>query len=436
MVVFFNILRLFALFFTSLFTYLFSRNYAIYFFLSKSGPTFIKLGQLLATRPDLIGSDLANIFSSFQDKLPKFSEKKVKQILLKEFGKNWNEIFIDFDLEPTAAASIAQVHKARIKSENVAVKILRPNIEKIFYRDIKTVDFIGFVAGFFSKFSSKFLSNISLLLKEVAKSELDLLQEASNGKRLRHNLKKVEGFHVPRIFEEFSRKNILVIEWVDGISFSNKSAILASKFDKKKIARNLANSYFMQVYNDGFFHADMHNGNLFLKKNGDIAVIDFGICGEIDAATKLAVFEILSGFLNRDYEKVARIHINAGLVPINTNIYDLTSSCRKIGEMIVGSSVKNTSLASLLLSLIKMTKEYQMSTKPELLLLQKTLLLVEGLGSMLDESFNMWEEASLFIRDWTRKNISFDQKIRKVLNDVVSSIKNFFNQNNGCKKKS
>jgi ubiquinone biosynthesis protein len=405
-----NIFRLAFLFLLSFPLFIFSRNRAIYFFLHAAGPSFIKLGQVLSIRPDLVGENLAKVLSSFQDDVA-----PAKSRFDEDFLKNFSE----FDLTPVAAASIAQVHKARLKTgELVAVKTLRPRIAAIMNRDIKTLRIL-------QKFLPKIIKDLADLLSQVAKSELDLLAEAANASRLREDLSDVKGFYVPQVFWKFSTSKILVLEWLDGTAFSNSAAIKNSPFDKKEIARNLVISYFNQVYMHGFFHADMHPGNLFLLKNGDIGVVDFGIMGQLDKKMRLAVAEILIGFLHKNYRRVAQIHLDAGLVPANTNIDQLALSCRKIGEMIIDVDVKDISVAKLLTNLIQMTNEYQMETKPDLLLLQKTLLVVEGVGVMLDPNLNMWEIARPWVKEWAKKNIGFDAKIRDAVVDLFELAKKF-----------
>ena len=364
--------------------------------------------------------------ASFCDDLEPFSSAKVKEILCEEYGKNFEKIFAEFNYNSVASASIAQVHRARLhQGREVAVKILRPNISRIMRRDISSLKLLTKFIAIFSKFLAKTLRDIFLLLEGVAKYELDLLHEASNASRLREDLKDVKGFYVPEIFWQYSTPKILVLEWLDGISFSNKKAIAETEFDKKIIAQNFVISYFNQVYVHGFFHADMHPGNLFLLKNGDIGVVDFGIMGKIDKKTRIAVAEILIGFLNRDYKKVAQIHIDAGLVPSHTNVEDLALSCRRIGETIVGADVKDIPVAKLLSGLISMTREYQMDTRPELLLLQKTVLVVEGVGMSLDPNLNIWNLARPWIKEWAKKNIGFDAKIRDGVIDLIEMAKRF-----------
>ncbi|NBV07036.1 MAG: 2-polyprenylphenol 6-hydroxylase [Proteobacteria bacterium] len=427
MIVALNLLRLAALFLLFLPIGIFNKNAAVFYFLKLAGPSFIKLGQILSVRPDLVGVKLSKTLATFQDHLKPCSPKKLQKILDQEFGKNFSEIFAEFNFDAVASASIAQVHKAQLKSskEFVAVKIMRPRISQIMARDISTLKILIKFLAPFSSFLAKSFLDVADLLEQVSRSELDLLQEAANASKLKEDLKNVKGFYVPEIFWKFSTTKILVLEWLDGIPFSDIEKILASPFDKKQIAQNLVISYFNQVYVHGFFHADMHPGNLFLLKNGNIAVVDFGIMGKIDKKTRLTVAEILIGFLNKDYHKVAELHINAGLVPRETKVEELALSCRKIGEMIVGSDVKDISVAKLLSSLITMMRDYKMETRPELLLLQKTLLLVEGVGVSLDPNLNIWDLARPWVKEWAMKNIGFDAKIRDTVIDLLELARRF-----------
>ena len=409
--------------------FLINKEKAIYFFFNLAGPSFIKLGQLLSVRADLVGKQIALTLTKFQDCLEPFSHKKVSNILHQEFGDDFDKIFKEFNFTPIASASIAQVHKARLHNDlEVAVKILRPNIHKTMMRDISTLRLLTKICYLFSKFLAKTFNDVGDLLDQTAKYELDLLHEGANGSKLRDEMIGTKGFYVPQIFWQYSSTKILVIEWIDGTPFSNSEAIANCKFDKKVLAENLVLSYFRQVYVHGFFHADMHPGNLFLKDNGDIAVVDFGIMGKIDKKTRIAVAEVLIGFLHRDYQKVAKIHVDVGFVPKETNIDDLALSCRKIGEMIVGVDVKDISIAKLLTGLIDLSRNYKMDTKPELLLLQKTLLLVEGVGVSLDPDLNIWNLARPWVKEWAKTNIGFDAKIRDNILEILQLVKNFLNK--------
>lgn len=424
-----NLLRLFFLLIIFAPVFLINPSKAIYLFFRSAGPSFIKLGQLLSVRSDLVGDKIAQVLTKFQDEMEPFAKRHVEQILNEEFGEQLNKIFNSFDYSPIASASIAQVHKAKLADQTfVAVKILRPNIVKTMNRDIATLRLLILISKLFSPFFTKTLNDIADLLQQTARYELDLLHEASNGSKLRDDLKGLKGFYVPQVFWQYSSTKILVLEWIDGIAFSNQKAIASTKLDKKQIAQNLVLSYFNQVYIHGFFHADMHPGNLFLMADGTIAVVDFGIMGKIDRKTRIAVAEVLIGFLHREYRKIAEIHIHAGFVPPDTNIDDLALSCRKIGEMIVGVDVKDISIAKLLTSLIAMTRDYKMETKPELLLLQKTLLLVEGVGVSLDPNLNIWDLARPWVKEWAKTNIGFDAKIRDAVVDILDLAKKFIKE--------
>ena len=428
---FVNLVRLKLLFLIFAILYPVLRKKSVYLFLNFSGPSFIKLGQSLSARPDLVGESLAKALSGFQDNVKPFKAKIVKRIIAKEFGENFDKIFSDFEYNATASASIAQVHKAILKDgeEKVAVKILRPNIKRIVRRDIKTLDLMIKIMSLFSKKLAHGFGDVSSLLKICYESELNLAREATNAVMLRKNMASTKGFYVPKVYLEHTNSKILVIEWIDGIAFCDRDAILNSKQDKKKIAKNLIISYFNQAYRDGFFHADMHQGNLFLMENGDIAAVDFGIMGQIDKKLRIAIVEILIAYLNKDYAKVAKIHIEAGIIPKDVNLHDLELTCRKIGRRTVGSSIKDISIAGLLGDLVEMSSKYQMSTRPELLLLQKTILLVEGVGVMLDPDLNIWNIAKPWVKDWAVKNISFDAKIRDAVVDFFAAVKNIVKSN-------
>ena len=410
---------------------IFSRYKAVYFFLRFSGPTFVKLGQLLSTRSDLVGDELSNILSIFQDKLPPFQSNKVKKIIQCEFKKKLNDIFSDFILQPVACASIAQVHKAVTGDGNsVAVKILRPNIRKLMKIDIVTLNIFSIIIGIFSRYYKRKMVDIIELLKNSSDNELNLLNEASAASQLKDNLKNLEGIYIPTVYWSLTTNKVLVMEWIDGIAFSNKQGIHNCNFDKNKIAHNLVICYFHQIYVDGFFHADMHPGNLLLMKNGDIAIVDFGIVGIIDHKMRIAIAEILIGFLQKDYKKVAKVHIENGLVPSNTDIVKFSLACRIIGESVVGLSVKQISLVKLLDLLMKTTKKYNMDTRSEFLLLQKTMMLVEGVGMELNNDLNMWDIARPWVKEWAVKNIGFDAKIRDNVLDLLKILKRLSNSYN------
>lgn len=425
-----SLVRLVLLFLIFVILYPVLRKKSVYLFINYAGPSFIKLGQSLATRPDLVGRDMSKVLSGFQDKMKPFSKKIVKNILKQKLGQNLEGIFTQIDYTPKACASIAQVHKATlIDGNHVAIKILRPSIRRTVKRDLATLDLIIKIISLFSKDLANGLKDVSCVLKKCYETELDLNREAANAIRLKNNMKDEIGFYIPHIYTDITTSKVLVSEWIDGIPFSDHKAILQSKHDKKEVAKNLVISHFNQVYRDGFFHADAHHGNLFLMENGDIAFVDFGIMGEVDKKLRIAIAEILIAYLNKDYARVAQIHRDSGLVPKDVDMYGLELACKKIGDRMVDSSIKDISLARMLTDLIEMTSKYKMTTKPEILLLQKTIILVEGVGVMLDPDLNIWSIAKPWVRQWAVKNISFDAKIRDAVVDFFSAVKNIVKSN-------
>lgn len=421
-----NIFKLILILLLALVILPFSRVKSLYFFLKLSGPTFIKLGQLLATRPDLIGEEMAKKLAVFQDKMPPFSCKVAHQIIKKEFHQDHKNLFLEFSEKPIASASIAQVYKCKTKDhEDVAVKILRPNIISIVRRDIFTLRIIVKIIACFSKYNAEKIVDVIELLEFCAAHELDLLNEAAAGSALADNLTGSNGIYVPKIHFELSTNKILTMEWIEGIPFSDQKRIGKSKINKIKAAENLVVGYLNQVYRDGLFHADMHPGNLFLLPDARIAIVDFGIIGIIDQKTRIAIAKILIAFLNRDYEAVAKLHIEAGLISKEVNVTEFALNCRIIGETIVGKSVNNISFADLLSKLLQMTRRYNMKTKPELLLLQKTIMLVEGVGVSLNKDLNIWDLSRPWIKEWAKTNIGFDAQIRDYFCNLADRLKNW-----------
>lgn len=430
MSILFNLIKLAILLLTNLPIYIFSKEKAVYNFLKSAGVTFIKLGQLLSARPDLVGNSMAEKLSSFQDKVPAFDQKRVRQIIKKRSNPALLDDISNIDYKAKASASIAQVHKATLKNgEEIAIKILRPNIRRSINRDIRTLKLLVFFIKIFSRFYGKTFGDILRLLITTSKTELDLSLEAAAASQLKDNLSNIEGFYIPKVYWKYTNSNILTLEWIDGIPFSDLKQIKSSNFDLKKIAKNLIIGYLNQVYKYGYFHADTHPGNLFLLKNGNIGIVDFGITSSIDSKTRIAVAEILINFLKKDYRKVAKIHLDAGMVPEDTDIDQLALHSRKVGESIIGSKVKDISLGALLENLIDMTRSYNLKTDPQLLLLQKTILLTEGVAMSLDEDINIWEIANPWMKEWAKTNISFDAKTRDFLINLEKSVKNLLLKN-------
>lgn len=407
--------------------------------LSSLGPIYIKFGQTLSTRPDLVGTQIADYLRLLQDKLPPFDSKVARGMVTSLRGDIYvdeaisaskkkiatqsstarNDAplpFLHFNDTPIAAASISQVHKAQLTTgEYVAVKILRPNIHKKYNRDIRLLYFLAKIASKFSK--AKRLKPLKVVDKfhETMKFELDLRLEAAAASELADNMRKDHNVIIPKIYWDLTSENILTTQWLEGTSIYDTPLLKEMGLEPAKIAQNFAVMFFNQAYRDGFFHADLHPGNILVDKLGKLILLDFGIMGRLKEKDRLAVAESLFGFLNRDYKLVAKVHLKAGYVPINTDLDLFTQSCRAVTEPVVGAPTKNISVGKLLAHLFKITEDFGMEVQPDLLLLQKTLIMVEGIGRQLDENVNMWQLAEPWIKKWAIKNLSPEAKILRLV---------------------
>jgi len=397
--------------------------------LQEMGTTFIKLGQFLATRPDIIGVETANDLEKLQDKLPAFNINEGKNILKKELG---NEIFSQITnlSEPIAAASIAQVHFATIidgdTTKEVAIKILRPNIEKVFNEELDALMLLAYIIQSLIKKTQRLkLIEVVQLLREITNVEMDLRFEAAAANEFYENTKNDLGFKVPKIYWNYTSKKILCLSKVDEISIREVEKLKLLNVDTKKLAKNIIQSFLKHAVRDGFFHADMHQGNIFVNKNGDIVPVDFGIMGRLDKNNKKYLAEILYGFIKRDYKKVAEVHFLAGLVPRNVSKDEFAQALRSIGEPIFGQSVKQISGSKLLSQLFEVTEKFNMQTQIQLLLLQKTMVVVEGVARNLDPETNIWNVSKPILEDWIIKIKNPINKVSEVLNDASEVLKRF-----------
>ena len=351
------------------------------------GTTFIKLGQFLATRPDIIGDELAKNLEKLQDKVPAFDLYEAKKIIKKEIGENYFTNVFDIS-EPIAAASIAQVHLAKIKHDSavkqVAIKILRPDIEKLFNEELDALMLFAYIVeNTFSKAKRLKLVEVVHLLREITNIEMDLRFEAAAANELYENTKNDKGFNVPKIYWNYTTKKILTLDEVKGVSIREYKKLKEYGVDLKKLAENLIQHFLKQAVRDGFFHGDMHQGNLFVDYNGNIIPVDFGIMGRLDKNNRKFLAEILYGFIQRDYIKVAEVHFQAGLVPKDASKEEFAQALRSVGEPIFGQSIKDISGGNLLAQLFEITEKFNMPTQPSLLLLQKLWLLLK----VLQENF-------------------------------------------------
>ncbi len=375
--------------------------------LQSMGTTFIKLGQFLATRPDIIGDKLSRQLESLQDRLPPFELSRAKEIIRKDLGDDNFNLIINFS-EPVAAASIAQVHKAQINDsgtiKDVAIKILRPNIKKIFNEEIDALMLFAFLTESIVKKTKRLkLVEVVYLLKEITNLEMDLRFEAAAANEYSENTKNDAGFQVPKIYWNFTSENVMTLDWVEGVSIRETEDLEKRNIDTKKIASDIIQHFLRHAVRDGFFHADMHQGNIFINNSGQIVPIDFGIMGRLDDLSKKFLAEILYGFIKRDYKKVAEVHLAAGLVPKEVPVYDLAQALRSIGEPIFGQSIKDISGGKLLKQLFDVTEKFNMQTQPQLLMLQKTMVVVEGVARRLNPETNIWETSRPVLEKWLKE---------------------------------
>ncbi len=395
--------------------------------LESMGTTFIKLGQFLATRPDIIGEELSKKLENLQDKLPPFSIDQAREIIKKDLGEDIYDSIIDLS-EPVAAASIAQVHKAQINDngtiKDVAIKILRPNIKKIFNEEIDAIMLFAFVIESFVKKTKRLkLVEVVFLLKEITNLEMDLRFEAAAANEYAENTKNDVGFIVPKIYWSFTSENVMTLDWVDGISIRETAELKKRNFNIEKIAEDVIQNFLRHAVRDGFFHADMHQGNIFIDNDGHIVPIDFGIMGRLDKMSKRFLAEILFGFIQRDYKKVAEVHLAAGLVPQNVPINDLAQALRSIGEPIFGQAVKDISGGKLLKQLFDVTEKFNMQTQPQLLMLQKTMVVVEGVARKLNPNTNIWTTSKPVLENWLKNTKDPMNTINETLQNTSEVIK-------------
>ena len=395
--------------------------------LESMGTTFIKLGQFLATRPDIIGEELSRKLENLQDKLPPFSLLEAKEIIKNDLGENTYNSIINLG-EPVAAASIAQVHKAQINDngiiKDVAIKILRPNIKKIFNEEIDAMMLFAFLVESFIKKTKRLkLVEVVFLLKEITNLEMDLRFEAAAANEYAENTKNDIGFNVPKIYWNYTSENVMTLDWVEGISIRETDELKKRDINTKKLAEDIIQNFLRHAVRDGFFHADMHQGNILIDNDGHIVPIDFGIMGRLDKMSKRFLAEILFGFIQRDYKKVAEVHLIAGLVPKDVPINDLAQALRSIGEPIFGQAVKDISGGKLLKQLFDVTEKFNMQTQPQLLMLQKTMVVVEGVARKLNPETNIWTTSKPILENWLKETKNPMTTINETINSTSEVIK-------------
>jgi ubiquinone biosynthesis protein len=388
--------------------------------LQELGPSFIKLGQALSVRADLVGEDIADDLSGLQDNLPPFAAAEARQAIETEFDRKLEDLFSAFDDEPVAAASIAQVHFAvNSDGDEVAVKILRPGIEQAFARDL---DLLRWLAETVERHAPRLrrlrpVEIIETLAKSVAE-EMDLRLEAAAGTELRNNFGNDPSFRIPAMDWTRTGRRVLTVERISGFPIDEIARIEQAGLDTTNLVGAMARAFFLQVFRDGFFHADLHPGNLLIDEDGAVHAVDFGIMGRLDRQTRFYLAEMLSSFLAGDYLRVADVHIRAGYVPAHQSREAFAQAARAIAEPILGLPLKDISLARLLAQLFQITERFEMETQPQLLLLQKTMLVAEGVSRKLCPETNMWELARPLIEEWMADEMAVEARAAEMLDEA------------------
>ena len=389
--------------------------------LNALGPAEVKFGQMMATRPDVVGTEMALELRQLQDNVPAFDEDVARATVERELGEEIAENFTEFG-PPIAAASIAQVHRAvTTEGTDVAVKILRPGVETDFMRDI---DAFSFVAKVVEKFvpTTRRLKPVAVYehFAETTRIELDLRLEAAAASEFRENTVEDEGFRVPLIDWQRSSQRVMTMEWIDGIPIGDIPALEAAGVERKELAERVIQSFLMHALRDGFFHADLHQGNLCVDDHHRIVALDFGIMGRLDMMTRRFYAEILLSFLRKDYMRAAEIHREAGYLPADQPVDSFAQALRSVAEPIFGLGATKVSMARLLGQLFTVTETFGMETQTQLILLQKTMVMVEGVARDLDPDVNMWSAAQPIVEQWVRKNLGPEAVLRDLTATVAT----------------
>lgn len=377
--------------------------------LTRLGPSYIKFGQSLATRPDIIGAAAARDLEQLQDRLPPFPREDAARVVESALGRPLAAAFSTFG-EPVAAASIAQVHRAMISTgageREVAVKVLRPGIRERFRRDLEAMRFAARLVQRFAPDAARLRPTevVETLARSVT-LELDLRLEAAAVSELAENTAEDVEFRVPKPDWDRTARDVLTTEWIHGIRLSHVEAIEAAGFDRVALARTLIQTFLRQAIRDGFFHADMHPGNLFVDPQGRLAAVDFGIMGRLGMKERRFLAEILVGFIRRDYRRIAEVHFEAGYVPPHHAVEDFAQALRAIGEPIHDRPADEISMARLLVLLFEVTALFDMQTRTELIMLQRTMVVVEGVARKLDPKLDMWRTAEPVAGEWIARRI-------------------------------
>jgi len=389
------------------------------------GPAAIKLGQALSTRPDLVGEKAAENLSLLQDDLPPASFAAIKQIVETSFGAPLESVYSTFDERPIGSASIAQVHRAvTTDGREVAVKVLRPGIEEEFAKALETYEWAAAHAERMGGELERLRPRLVVAqFRQWTARELDLQREGASASELKENMVAEPGYYIPEIDWRRTARRVLTLEWLDGIKLNDRDGLIAAGHDCNALAAILVRAFLRQAVVDGFFHADLHHGNLFALADGRIAAIDFGIMGRVDRRARVWLAEILYGLITGNYRRVAEIHFEAQYVPPHHSVEEFATALRAAGEPIRGLPVKDISVGRMLESLFAITRDFDMPTQPHLLLLQKSMVMNEGVATALDPEINMWETAEPFLKEWIRSELGPEAYYADRIVELVRAVK-------------
>lgn len=387
------------------------------------GPSWVKLGQFLATRPDVVGAEIAVDLSRLQDRMETFPTSEAVAEIEASLGRPLSDLYSRFD-EPVAAASIAQVHPAEVITGEgplkVAVKVIRPGVRGRFRRDLEAFYLVAELQERFVSAARRLRPvEITRTLEQTTRVEMDLRLEAAALSEMAENTRDDPGFRVPRVDWERTGRDVVTMEWIDGIKMSHVEELRQAGHDLDRLAETLIQSFLRHTLRDGFFHADMHQGNLFVDPAGTIVAVDMGIVSRLGRKERRFLAEILFGFITRDYRRVADVHFEAGYVPARHDPASFAQAIRAIGEPIHGQSAETISMARLLTLLFEVTELFDMQTRPELIMLQKTMVVVEGVARTLNPNFNMWKAAEPVVGDWIRRNLG----PARIAGDIKSGVR-------------
>jgi ubiquinone biosynthesis protein len=388
--------------------------------LTALGPAYIKFGQILSTRPDIVGTDLAMELTILQDRLPEFPMAEARAAIEAELDRPLDEVFADFE-PPVAAASLAQVHRATLREtgQTVAVKVLRPGIERAFLRDVDAFYFAARLIEILAPFTRRLKPTAVVAhFESVVRGELDLRMEAAAAAEFRANTERDLDFRVPAVIWDASGRRVLTLEWASGTNLGDVPALIERGVDLHRLGARIIQAFLTHALRDGYFHADMHQGNLKLGPDGVLVALDFGIMGRIDGYTRRVYAEILYGFLRRDYVRVAEVHFEAGYVPADRDLDAFAQALRSVAEPIFGQDATRISMARLLAHLFEVTERFGMETRTELILLQRTMVVVEGVSRSLNPHINMWEVARPVVEAYIRDNLG-PQAVARDLAETV-----------------